>query len=93
LLLEDLKKMTTYSKHVDLPHTLEALQAMKDLAERINTKKGFSLAIELVRRRVVCVVCVVACSVCRVSCVVSWLIGGVRWRRCRRSCWGCTSRW
>ncbi|ELR22410.1 Ankyrin repeatcontaining protein [Acanthamoeba castellanii str. Neff] len=50
LLLEDLKKMTTYSKHVELPHTLEALQAMKDLAERINTKKGFSLAIELVAK-------------------------------------------
>jgi hypothetical protein len=49
LLLEDLKKMTAYGKHVDLPHTLNALQGMKDLAERINTKKGFSLAIELVR--------------------------------------------
>lgn len=58
LLLEDLKKMTTYGKHVELPHTLEALQAMKDLAERINTKKGFSLAIELVR---------VSCA-CRASC-------------------------
>lgn len=47
LLLEDLKKLTC-DQHVDMPYIGKALASMKDIAERINAKKGFSLAIDLV---------------------------------------------
>lgn len=49
LLFEDLKRLTP-KKHIDLPNINKALESLKQMVSRINTKKGHSVSIELVSR-------------------------------------------
>jgi len=49
LLFEDLKRLTP-KKHIDLPNINKALESLKQMVSRINTKKGHSVSIELVAK-------------------------------------------